>query len=185
MTTIYRVDTPGDESEPVVRSDDPLNQNIDWRYLGSVLEGDNAPDLERLAEVDVHAEAEQPFESLRLDSDILVSDRLANVLKGVCAPDVEFIPILVNGRRFLALLVLTTLDVLDLDRSDVEYFRSTPGRVKRVRRYVFKDGVKDQAALAKATMFKVPQLRGPVFAVESVRQAYLESGIPGLRFLAC
>ncbi len=49
-----------------------------------------------------------PSSSLRLDSDILVSDRLANVLKGACGPDAEFIPILVNGRRFLALLVLTT-----------------------------------------------------------------------------
>ncbi len=53
MTTVYRLDTPGDESEPTIRSDDPLNQNIDWRYLGSVLEGDNVPDLERLAEVNV------------------------------------------------------------------------------------------------------------------------------------
>lgn len=176
--TIYFVRTLGDEREPEVPYDHPQNQEIDWPLVGDLLEGNIPTDDTYLANLDIYVPADHPFDALRIDSRILLSERLAAALEPHCKPDADFLPLLVNGRRFYALLVVTMLNVLDLSRSDVTYFRSNPSKVKSIRKYAFVEG-----ADTLAKVFRLPEDPGRTFAVDSVRDAYLASGIPGLRFV--
>jgi len=175
--TIYLIRSPGDSGEPWVPYDDPRNQGIDWQYLADVLDAKAPPDPERLDAIDIHAPGEAPFESLWVGSDILVSDLLRRALKPACEGDVEFLPLRVNGSRFYALLVVNTLDVLDRERSELKYYRSTD-QVITIRRYAFTD-------VGETRVFKIPEDPGSTFATKPVRHAYRESRVPGLRFVDC
>lgn len=176
--TIYLIRPPRDDRQPSVDFSHPRNRGIDWRFLADVLDAKAPPARERLDAIDIYVRAAEPFESLWVGADLLVSGLLRGVLEPECKRDVEFLPVLVNGTRFYALLVLNTLDVLDRARSELKYFKSSLDRVKTIRRYAVKD-------VKTTEVFRIPEDPGSTFAAESVRLAYLDSGVPGLRFVDC
>lgn len=176
--TVYLISGQREGPEPRIFDDSPRNRRIDRNYLEEVLGAEVPPDPQRLAAIDVYAASSRPFDVVWVGIHALVSDRLRGFLEPACEGSVEFVPISVNGRPFFGLLIHTVLDVLDRQRSEVEYFPSAPDDVMLVRRYAFKD-------LGSARVFKIPELRGREFATEPVRQAYLESGLSGLRFVDC
>ena len=176
--TVYLIRTPVEGPQPRVFYDSPRNRGIDWGYLEEVLDASVPPDPERLAAIDVYAASTRPFDTVWMANRVLVSDRLRKVLEPACQGDAEFLPLSVNGSPFFGLVIRNVLDVLDRQRSELEYFPSAPDRVMSIRRYAFKD-------LGSTRAFKIPETPTRKFATEPVRQAYLASGIPGLRFVDC
>ena len=174
--TVYLIKPPDEGPQPSIFSDSPRNRGIDRRYVEEVLAGDVPPDPERLAAVDFYAASTRPFDTVWMENRVVVSDRLRKVLEPACAGDAEFVPLSVNGSPFFGLVIRTVLDVLDRQRSELKYFRSAPDDVMSIKRYAFKD-------LGSARVFKIPESPGSKFATEPVRQAYLASGLSGLRFV--
>ena len=116
-------------------------------------------DPQRLAAIDLYATSSRAFDTVWMANRVFVSDRLRRALEPACEGDVEFVPLSVNGSPFFGLAVLKVLDVLDRQRSELEYFPHAPDRVMTIRRYAFKD-------LGAARVFKIPEDPGSRFATD-------------------
>jgi hypothetical protein len=105
----------------------------------------------------------------------------ARVWTGLCqhlGDTVEVLPITLADRPWHVLNVLNVVEVLDRERSEIKYFKSS-GRVMRVVRYAFRgEGLDD------AILFKVPELaRAPVFGTDRFRELLASLDITGLRLV--
>lgn len=94
---------------------------------------------------------------------------------------VEPLPLVADDEELVALHVLTVIDALDMDASEVQLFPST-GRVMAVRRAVL-----DRARLGPTPIFKIPEFaenRGPTWVTEEFVHEVESSSLQGLAFEA-
>lgn len=81
----------------------------------------------------------------------------------------------VNGTEFYLVIVQEFCDIVDISRSQVEYFRD--GGFKRIAKFVMR-----QDAKVSVDLFRVPQSVMHIFCTVAAREAILESGLVGFRF---
>jgi len=86
----------------------------------------------------------------------------------------EFIQI--KGLDDYNLLVPDVIDALDVEKSEIDYFRGTQ-EIKRIRKYVFNSKVDGKK------VFKLPITASPVFFSSDVLDIYNENGFQGVDFV--
>jgi hypothetical protein len=68
------------------------------------------------------------------------------------------------------------VDCLDRERSDLEFFKSDPASVKRIRKYVFK-----QELLTDPLVFNIPEVNA-ILSTRTIRQMVFDAGLKGFHF---
>ncbi len=89
---------------------------------------------------------------------LAVSSRSKVVLENMGISGMQFLEFQVNGESFFMFLTARRVDCLDRERSELEFFRSSPEHVKEVVRYVF-----IEERLSPCDVFTVPELSDGMF----------------------
>jgi hypothetical protein len=115
---------------------------------------------------------------------LAVSERARAALEAIGAPGMRFLEFRVNGEPFFLFYTERCLDCLDLQRSEVQYFRSSPERVKQVVRYAFAE-----EQVSQCDVFTIPELSAGMFFwsqepffTDSARTKLERAGLQGFRF---
>jgi hypothetical protein len=169
---VYKMGRTVDPKYPIHHTDDPRHRGIDWSRLWPALRGELDDDT---SEVDLFVKTRgEPVDALYfIGLGPALSERLRQVF-ALVDDDVEWVPLGVNGERFWFMRVVTVLDALDVERSEM---RVVPGGTSsHIVRPVWRDGLRDPA------LFRVPQDRVALLATPAVAGAYEESGCTGLHF---
>ena len=111
-----------------------------------------------------------------LGSTPTLSQRAVDELIDVLVENGEILPLdVATGEPCYVYNVTRTVDALDESRSDLVRFDS--GRIMMVKRHAFR-----APELEGVTIFKVPQLRAPVFVTEPLMKRITQSGLTGFSF---
>jgi hypothetical protein len=115
---------------------------------------------------------------------LAVSGRARVALEALGVPGMRFLEFQVNGEPFFLFYTERCVDCLDRRRSVIEYFRSSPGRVKRVIAYAF-----FEERVRPCDVFTVPELSNRVsfwaqqtFVTDEARTALEGAGLIGFWF---
>ncbi|MCZ2340646.1 MAG: hypothetical protein LC104_02485 [Bacteroidales bacterium] len=82
----------------------------------------------------------------------LVSNRLVDAIGSIAFMNYSTLPVTLNDAQFYLVKCNATIDCLDHDNSDFERFRSAPYRIKRIKRYSFRDDM-----LSDQLVFTIPE----------------------------
>ncbi len=118
------------------------------------------------------------FPTFALPNVLVMSEETAALLHQFLKSHGKFLPLDCGGERYWAFNVLNQFDVLDLERSELEYSNSDPTRVLMIFRYAIKktEGI-------KVPIFKVPQLDGlDILVSEEFKNLVEEANLQGLAF---
>jgi hypothetical protein len=174
-TTVYRVGPATTANYPRVMPNHPRNRRIDWmqleRYAEHGLPSDESP-------FDIFVKADQDFDAIWIAgrTGFVVSSRLREVIRTAAGGSIEFLPVTVNGQRFSIMRVLPVVDALDPHRSVVRYDVDADS-IKAIELPVWRGD-----RLVDPLLFTIPQMLYQIWATNTVRQAYDESGCTGLSF---
>ncbi len=112
------------------------------------------------------------------DFGFLVSESAKEFLSNLLNKSVEFLPTVYNGRHFYLMNVLTSLDCLDKDNSDIMFSRTEKERIIAINRYSF---IEQAIGNNKIFRLKDSPLQGP-FITESVVEEIRKSNLKGFCF---
>lgn len=175
---VYRLGTSNDSSYPEI--DFLLNSRIDWYRVGEMLDGALPLVPTEFQNFDLRVQTNQTFDVLRLDHRLIVSAPAKECFTTLGLVELEYIATTVNGRPFFHLRVCRTIDCLDREASNVEFFPGSDARIMAFRKCVIrKDAVPDPA------IFRIPESRTRFFATESVERAVGDASLVGFRFVDC
>ncbi len=171
---IFEMGLSFDEKYPKVNYSNRKNRQHDWLRLGEMLRGAEPMDEAFVAGIDIDVRTRQPFDVLDIACWPVISGRARSLLVELGLEGVRFVPGLVNGKPFYH-LIPPTIDCLDRERSELEFFADSD-RVMMIHRYVFhKERIPDPS------IFCIPESRY-VFATDAVERAVVSSGLVGFRF---
>ncbi|MBV9848803.1 MAG: hypothetical protein JO250_03860 [Armatimonadetes bacterium] len=105
----------------------------------------------------------------------VVSQRAWSVLRPLLGEDVEALPVVVPQGEYLALNILSIIDCLDYECSEVTWFPH--GSLHDITKYCLKPGLAE-----RHSMFKIPEEMTYAIVTEEFRQAINEAGLEGLSF---
>jgi hypothetical protein len=115
---------------------------------------------------------------------LAVSERARAALEALGVPGMRFMEFRVNGEPFFRFYTERRVDCLDRQRSEVRYFRSSPGRVMQVVVYAF---VAER--VLPCDVFTVPELSDGMFfwsqetfVTDAARTALEDARLIGFRF---
>ena len=115
---------------------------------------------------------------------LAVSSRAKVAFEALGVPGSEFLGFRINGEPFFLFYTDRRIDCLDRQRSEIEFFRSSPERVRQVVRYAFA-----KERLRPCDVFTVPELSDGMFFWSQetfltglARAAIEETGLVGFRF---
>ena len=105
-------------------------------------------------------------------------------LEALGVPGLRFLEFRINDEPFFPFYTDRRVDCLDRERSELEFFRCSPGQVKEVVRYAFTED-----RLCPCDLFTVPELSEgsffwshDTFLTEPARQTLEGVGLVGFRF---
>ncbi len=108
----------------------------------------------------------------------MLSERAANLLRPYLDQYFMLLPASINDAPYFMLKSIDSLDCLDRERSDLVYFNDNdPGRVMRVRKYVF-----HLNRIPDPLIFAIPEFPKRAFCTQTVRRIVTESGLKGFDF---
>jgi hypothetical protein len=107
------------------------NNQYDWLPLIERMELLEAgvEHVTRKIELKVQTPLKQ-FDALIWHTSFIVSELVKRVLQKIGVDHVHFFPAMVNDSTFYFLIVKKQIDCLNREKSDLEYFKSTPGGKK-------------------------------------------------------
>jgi hypothetical protein len=103
------------------------------------------------------------------------SQRAVDRLRDVLEENGELLPLALKGEPYYVYNVTRSIDALDEDRSDLVRFSS--GRIMEVRRLELRPD-----ELCGVSIFRLPQVRGQIYARESFMKRVADSGLTGFAF---
>jgi hypothetical protein len=103
------------------------------------------------------------------------SRRAVDALLDVLVENGELLPVKVADEEYVVYNVTRRIDALDEERSKLVRF--SDGGIMRVERYAF-----HREKLNQAIIFRVPQLRVPVFVTEAFVARVRDAGLTGFQF---
>jgi hypothetical protein len=115
---------------------------------------------------------------------LAVSERAKAAMEALGVPGMQFLGFRVNGEPFFLFYTERRVDCLDRDRSEIEYFRSSPEQVMQVVRYAFAE-----ERVRSCDVFTVPELSDGMFlwsqetfVTDAVRTILEGADLNGFRF---
>ena len=118
------------------------------------------------------------FPLIGLSSVLVLSNEAKLLLQKLLLGHGELLPLDCDGERYWAFNTLNLVDVVDLDRSEVDYFEDDRTEILNIRRYALKS--LDDFSLP---IFKVPQMNSvDIFVSEDFRKVVEDAKLDGLAF---
>jgi len=111
---------------------------------------------------------------------IVCSERALSCLRPLLEQECEILPLIkVKNKQYYALNVLSLVDCLDFDRSEIVMSPSDPSRILTIKKYAFFE----ERIPSTVSVFKIPEDLGVVFVRESFVKGVVSSGLTGAAFL--
>lgn len=180
---IYWIAVQADEEYPRIDFSHPKNRGIDWLSIAQMIDGELPLDGDRLLRAVVTIKKKRGQERLGVDAlwfehRILVSPQAKAAIDELNLNGISFLAMSVNTERFFALKVIRTIDCLDKDQSELEYFASNPTRVMMIRKHVFQ-----KALVPDPCIFQLPENRARIFATPTVKATLEQARVCGMQFI--
>ena len=111
------------------------------------------------------------------------TERSLEVLRDMISPHVELLPLSSRQGEFTAFKVLTIVDALDRERSDIEWAPQlkrqlgNPRVVRRVKKFVFRE-----ERLVDQVLFRLPELPWDLFVTDVFMRAVEQHQLAGFEF---
>ncbi|MBA4190874.1 MAG: hypothetical protein C0467_23040 [Planctomycetaceae bacterium] len=140
--------------------------------------------MDRLLRLTTQGHRSNEVDAIYLTPGLAVSERAKNALRLLNIPRIRFFPFQLDSARFFVVTTDRIVDCLDHERSQIEYFRSNPTRVKHIRHYAFHLSI-----IPDPDLFTIPELcdgmfsySRPLFVTGAVVAALSAAGLQGFRF---
>jgi len=152
----------------------------DLRYFRTHFVGEPMADTWEVPELDVQGKRKRVRDFVSWEASApVISERARKVLEPLIGDHVEFLPLVVLKRQqYYAINVLTLVDCLDWDRSEVQFGSPDTSRIVMVWKASF-----DPKRVADVPIFKLPQYRGATFVRRPFIDAVVEAGLQGAYFV--
>ena len=152
----------------------------DLRYFRTHFVGKSMADTWEVPELDIQGKRKRLRDFVSWESSApVISERAVEALRPLLEPHVEFLPLVKLRRKQLyAVNVLTLVDCLDWERSEVHFGSDDPNRVVMIWKASF-----DPARVQDVPIFKLPRYTGATFVRRPFIDAVLEAGLQGAYFV--
>jgi hypothetical protein len=118
------------------------------------------------------------------ESSLFVSNRVRDILEGLKAPGLEFLPVTVKDHKgnvasadYFILNPLNTQDAIDMEKSDVVMSSLDEGQIMDVNKLVLAPKKIDK----QARLFRASTMRRLILVDEGVRKAFKQEKITGVK----
>jgi hypothetical protein len=153
---VFMVGPSVEDDRPVIEFDALVNRGIDWRRLDALLRGERpTTDYQELSVVVPDADATSWGYYSVPGTLGLISGEAVRCIGRSTLRLFLLMPARLNGSEYFFLKVTEVLPCLDLTRSEVVPFRTSPERIKAIKRYAF-----NKAMIPDPLVFSIPELPG-------------------------
>lgn len=105
------------------------------------------------------------------------SDRAVHVLEDFLVPNGELLPLKSERHNYRAYNLLKKADVIDLEKSEIEYWCDPPTTAVDIDYFVFK-----KTKIRELSIFRVPQLPNYILVTDKFVRRVVDNGLNGFRF---
>ncbi len=177
LSDIYEIGVSLEEEYPSIDWGSRDNKKIDNLMMARMLDGDLPINYNFFNSLNIDISSDNRFDVLDVSVRLLVSSKAKNYIESFSIPNLEFVLTRVNNTEFYNLIVKNVVDCLDKQNSEIAYFRSNPTKIKRIKRYKF-----NKQNLNSPSIFRLPEVKFPIFVTEDIKNSFEVSDLVGFRF---
>jgi len=175
-TAVFEVDPSVEDDRPQIDFERPEHANIDWGPFNEIEAGTAPASVYRPVRFFVDESTATSWDLYLVSGTLgLFSERSIETIGRPVFRLFHLLPAFLNDSSYFILMPRDKLDCFDRTSANVVVFPSNPSRIMQIKRHAF-----HLNQIADPLIFCIPDIRGRLFATDSVERAVRQSGLKGI-----